>query len=79
MSIGNKIKVLETYYLPYLTRYLRMLPSFIVVEVQKGGTTSLNGYLNTHPDVVMARGKETWFFDKKYHKGLDWYQLHFPL
>ncbi|MEQ9486504.1 sulfotransferase family protein [Coleofasciculus sp. F4-SAH-05] len=79
MVVKQKLQIIRSFYLPSLTRSIRTLPSFIIVGAQKGGTTSLNGYLKSHPDICMARGKETWFFDKHYEKGISYYRLHFPL
>lgn len=53
------------------------LPDFLIVGVQKGGTTSLYNYLLQHPDVVSASRKEIHYFDKNYHRGERWYQSHF--
>lgn len=45
---------------------------FIIAGVQKGGTTSLDGYLRQHPGIRMGkRRKETHFFDKKKPTGLS--------
>lgn len=79
MVVKQKLQIIRSFYLPSLTRSIRTLPSFIIVGAQKCGTTSLNGYLKSHPDICMARGKETWFFDKHYEKGISYYRLHFPL
>ncbi len=43
--------------------------NFVIAGTQKGGTTSLNNYLRTHPDLLMARRKEVHFFDNEKH---DW-------
>lgn len=56
----------------------RALPDFVIIGVQKGGTTSLHKYLRQHPDVVPSYKKEVKFFDCNYDKGLDWYRAHFP-
>ena len=57
---------------------------FMIVGVQKGGTTSLDAYLRQHPGISMARKKEVHFFDKRppthiplidyalYHRQFDW-------
>jgi hypothetical protein len=39
-----------------------VLPTFIVIGANKGGTTSLSHYLDQHPDVFMSRNKEPMFF-----------------
>lgn len=46
------------------------LPNFLIVGVQKAGTTSIYNYLQEHPQVFMSRIKETNFLEQ------DW--LSFP-
>lgn len=55
-----------------------LLPDFLIIGVQKGGTTSLYRYLLQHPQVAPAATKEVHFFDLHYERGLDWYQAQFP-
>lgn len=62
-----------------LTSQDRVLPNFIIIGVQKGGTSSLYSYLLQHPNVVPGYKKEVKFFDGNHHKGLDWYRYNFPL
>jgi len=62
----------------YLTAERRRWPNFIIVGAQKSGTTSLFRYLETHPDMVPPITKELSFFDKNFHRGPQWYRLHFP-
>jgi hypothetical protein len=61
-----------------LTARDRVLPDFIIIGVQKGGTSSLFNYLLQHPNIVPGYKKEVKFFDGNYHKGLDWYRFNFP-
>ena len=61
-----------------LTRHFRLLPDFLIIGTQRGGTTSLYHYLQAHPSVYAAATKDTHFFDKKFHKGVGWYRAHFP-
>jgi len=49
------------------------LPQAIIVGVKKSGTRALLEFLRVHPD-VRAPGPEVHFFDRNYHKGLDWYR-----
>jgi hypothetical protein len=54
----------------------RRLPSFFIIGPPRTGTTWLHGVLGdrawlSHPT------KETRFFDKHFHRGLDWYQSHY--
>ena len=55
-----------------------MNPSFFIVGVQKGGTTSLYKYLAQHPCVLPAANKEIHFFTDNYHNGWAWYRRQFP-
>jgi len=50
-------------------------PEFLIIGVQKGGTTSLYYYLSHHPSILAASAKEVCFFydDKKYDRGGEWY------
>src|SRR5437016_1007207 len=52
------------------------MPSFIVIGAQKAGTTSLDSYLRTHPQVAMSSVKETNFFveERAWGKGRRWYE-----
>ena len=57
----------------------RVLPDYLIVGTQRGGTTSLQNALMTHPNVTSARlMKGVHYFDTAYHRGLDWYRLQFP-
>ena len=55
-----------------------VLPSFFVVGVQKGGTTSLYADLAQHPNVLGVPGKEIFYFDKHYGESEAWYRCWFP-
>lgn len=54
-----------------------ILPNFLICGAQKAGTTALHRYLKQHPDVFMSRPKETWFFDERYDRGIEWFSTHF--
>jgi len=57
-----------------------MLPNFLCIGAQKCGTTSLWHLLNAHPDIHMARPRETRFFSEeiRFSEGLAAYELrHF--
>jgi hypothetical protein len=62
-----------------LTAHDRVLPNFIIIGVQKGGTSSLFNYLLQHPNIIRGYKKEVKFFDGNYHKGIDWYRYNYPL
>ena len=61
-----------------ITGPLRLLPDFLIIGTQRGGTTSLYNYLIERPGVGPAMVKELHYFDKKFNKGLLWYRAHFP-
>ena len=62
-----------------LTASGRPLPDFVVIGVQRAGTTSLYRDLKQHPQVMGAATKEVHYFDYNHAKGLGWYRAHFPL
>lgn len=61
-----------------ITGPFRLLPDFLIIGTQRGGTTSLYNYLLARPGVGPASVKELHYFDKKFHKGNLWYRAHFP-
>ena len=54
-------------------------PGFLIAGVQRGGTSTLHGYLSDHPAIEASRHKEVHFFDHFYFKGPGWYQQQFPV
>ncbi|KAL1489164.1 hypothetical protein ABEB36_014103 [Hypothenemus hampei] len=56
----------------------RQYPNALIIGVKKGGTRALLEFIRIHPD-VRAAGSEVHFFDKNYHRGLQWYRSHMPL
>ena len=60
------------------TRRLRMLPDFLILGTQKGGTTSLFLWLTRHPQVGRPIEKEIGYFDRHHGNGALWYRAHFP-
>jgi lipopolysaccharide transport system ATP-binding protein len=61
-----------------LTSRARVLPDFLIIGTQKGGTTSLFYWLSRHPNVGQPSAKEIEFFDQRYANGAMWYRAHFP-
>lgn len=54
------------------------LPSALVIGPMKAGTSWIQDYLLSRGDVALPNGvKETFFFDRRYSKGIDWYAAHF--
>ncbi len=56
-----------------------ILPNFLCIGTQKGGTSFLFNLLNQHPQIFIPNIKEIHFFDvdDNYKKGPDWYQYFF--
>ncbi|MEO1593524.1 MAG: sulfotransferase [Cyanobacteria bacterium J06632_22] len=42
------------------------LPNFLIIGVQKSGTTSIYNYLKAHPQIFMSSVKETNFFERNW-------------
>jgi len=61
-----------------ITSSLRLLPDFLIIGTQRGGTTALYHFIKTHPCIVPATATEVHFFDKKFSQGAGWYRGHFP-
>jgi len=55
----------------------KSLPQAIIIGVKKGGTRALLEFLRVHPD-VRAPGPEPHFFDRHYHRGIEWYRNQMP-
>lgn len=55
-----------------------MLPTGLIIGVQKAGTSWIDRYLRQRGDVTLPAGvKETRFFDRHFDRGLEWYGRHF--
>ncbi|NMG57473.1 tetratricopeptide repeat protein [Geitlerinema sp. P-1104] len=52
--------------------------SFLILGVQKAGTSSLYAYLSQHPQILPPLRKELEFWSWKFYQGLDWYFSQFP-
>jgi hypothetical protein len=64
-----------------MTSRLRLMPDFMIIGAQKGGTTSLFRLLEKHPCIIPAARKEVHYFDNMNNNlqyGMDWYRAHFP-
>lgn len=73
-----KIQILI--FLRVLTSFLRKYPDFIIIGVQKGGTTSLYKYLELHSLICPSLTKEVHFFNDRYNKKpLIWYKAFMPI
>lgn len=62
-----------------LTAPVRMHPTFLVIGVKRGGTTSIASYLAAHPSVLPPRsGKGTHYFDVNHERGARWFRAQLP-
>ena len=61
-----------------LTARIRVLPDYLILGTQRGGTTTLQKHLTRHPRIKSARfAKGVHFFDVNYQRGEMWYRSHF--
>src|SRR3954454_13332575 len=60
------------------TASVRMLPTYLIIGTQKGGTTSLLAYLAEHPCVGEPERKEPHYFTLNAQRPLAWYRSFFP-
>lgn len=65
---------------PTDSRTSRKFPQVIIIGVRKGGTRALINMLNSHPDIVAAKGEVHYFDrDENFNKGIQWYIDRMPL
>jgi len=73
-SLGRKISEITTVRLGW-----HHPPYFLIIGVQKGGTSALGSYLKSHPQLIISIPPEVHFFDNNFEKGVHWYHSHFPM
>ena len=56
-----------------------VLPDFVIIGAQKSGTTFLYNLLTRHPSIEGTFEKEVHYFDRFFHRGIEWYRSQFPL
>lgn len=55
-----------------------ILPNILIVGPMKSGTSWIYQYLKYRRDIGLPNGvKETFFFDRYYDKGVEWYSSHY--
>jgi hypothetical protein len=47
--------------------------TFLMVGCQRCGTTWVDAALREHPEIYLPPQKQTYFFDRHYDKGIEWY------
>ena len=52
-------------------------PTFLMIGCQRCGTTWTDAALREHPEVFLPEAKQSYFFDRNYEKGIDWYLERF--
>lgn len=60
-----------------LVRHNGVLPAFLVIGAERGGSTSMFKYLSRNPALSPSLVKEPHYFDQNYARGLAWYKAHF--
>lgn len=78
-STIRSIRIRVFHAIGMLSHNRRMIPDFLIIGAQKGGTSSLFYYLKFHPQIKRPIKKEIHFFNIYFDKGIDWYKAHFPL
>lgn len=53
------------------------LPNFLVIGAPKSGSHTLCSHLSQHPEIFVSTPKELDFFNRQYHRGIDWYRQCF--
>jgi hypothetical protein len=53
------------------------IPNFLYVGAAKCASTWIYRTLQAHPQVFIPPAKEIFFFDREFHRGLDWYRSFF--
>jgi hypothetical protein len=61
-----------------LTAPVRVLPNFLIIGVQRCGTTSMYEYLVQHPNVLPSLYKEVRYFHDRWRLGPMYYRACFP-
>lgn len=56
-----------------------MQVDFFFIGPSKTASTWLFTVLRRHPRVVLPEGKDLYFFDRFFHKGIDWYHKQFEV
>lgn len=55
------------------------VPDFIIMGVNKCGTTAASFFLSNHPELQKAAGEPNFFnLDENYKRGFKWYSQQFP-
>ena len=52
-------------------------PNFLYIGADKAGSTWLFKVFQWHPDIYMAPGKDIYFFDRYFDRGMPWYEKQF--
>lgn len=53
------------------------LPNFLFLGPDRSGSTWLHAALSRHPQVYLSEAKDLYFFERYFHRGVDWYASQF--
>lgn len=73
-KVVRRLKQYTTTRFNYYTK-----PMFIIIGVQRSGTTSLHRWLSLHPQITPCDMKEVHYFNRNWERGNHWYHSLFPL
>ena len=73
---GWQKRARETY--GWVTGRVRLVPDFIIIGANRGGTAALYQYLCGHPSMAPSFHREVHFFERHFAKGMTWYRGNFP-
>ena len=51
--------------------------TFLMVGCQRCGTTWVDAALREHPEIYLPEKKQSYFFDRNYDRGMDWFMSRF--
>ena len=51
--------------------------TFFMIGCQRCGTSWIDAALRDHPQVFLPKMKQSYFFDRNYKNGIDWYMERF--
>ncbi len=60
-----------------MQEHTEIKPTFMMIGCQRCGTTWTDAALRNHPEVCLPQQKQSYFFDRNYDQGIEWYLERF--